>query len=113
MNLNEKIDLLLKRQEQQDKALANMASFLMKMNQFTNGFQKAGMISLLQAVNHDAYEGNKEKLENEYYKSLNQADTAHEHLQELYKAIRKNLEADRFNTYKFKVTVKHEQAPSI
>ena len=113
MNLNEKIDLLLKRQEQQDKALANMATFLMKMNQFTNGFQKAGMISLLQAVNPDAYEVNKGELDPEYNKSLNEADTAHEHLQELYKAIRKNLEADRFKTYKFKVTVKHEQAPSI
>lgn len=113
MNLNEKIDLLLKRQEQQDKALVNMATFLMKMNQFTNGFQKAGMISLLQAVNPDAYEVNKGELDPEYNKSLNEADTAHEHLQELYKAIRKNLEADRFNTYKFKVTVKHEQAPSI
>ena len=113
MSLYEKLDLLLKRQEQQDKALANMASLMIVMQKHTVAFQNAFSIAKLQSICPDTYESRAEEFESEYRENLNQAKSTKEQIEALYKAIQENLETERFHIRQFKITVENAKASSI
>lgn len=113
MSLYEKIDLIIKRQEQQDKALANLASLIMTMQQFTCGFHKALSIANMQAINPTDYEANAEQFDSDYQRNLDLTKTTKEQMEELFKAIHRNLEINRFRIGKVKITVENEPASSI
>jgi hypothetical protein len=105
MSLHEKIDLILTRQEQQDKAIINMSSLIMKMQQFICSFHKSLGVAHLQAINPTVYEINAEEYEVEYQRNLNLAKKAKEEMEELYNAIQDNLEINRFHKRKIKITL--------
>jgi len=113
MSLYEKVDLIIKRQEQQDKAIANMASLMICMNQYICSFDKAFGIANLQAFNPTEYEANAELFDSDYQRNMEIAKNAKRQMEALFTAIQENLEVKRFKFRKVKITVEHEPASSL